>query len=170
MALVARVDSTARWLARLVTVAALAGGVAGLVLWWSVSGRRTHHLGQDAAVSLVVLAICLVPAGWLLNVRLSLLALLKLPQKLGEVTMRRGTQLLGPPRTPGSVPERSAGRLAALGSLRLVVRDYGDVVGSWASVSQLVTPGFWALTAFALLAVPILVAVAAVAGLVAAFA
>jgi len=169
-ALVARVDSTARWLARLVTVAAFAGGVAGLVLWWSASGRRTHHLGQDAAVSLVVLAVCLVPAVWLLNVRLSLLALLKLPQKLGEVTMRRSTHLSGPPRGAGSVPERSAGRLAALGSLRSVVRDYGDVVGSWATVSQLVTPGFWALTAFALLAVPILVAAAAVAGLVAAFA
>ncbi|MDQ6797924.1 MAG: hypothetical protein M3256_11420 [Actinomycetota bacterium] len=175
MALVARVDGTARWLARLATAAALVGGVAGLVLWWSASGRGVHHLGQEAVLSLLVLALCLVPAGWLLNVRFALLALLELPQKLGEVTMRHASQLLGPAgsvpeRNAGSVPERGAGPLGALGSLRGMVRDYGDVVGSWATVSQLVTPGFWALTALALVAVPILVIVAAIAGLVAAIA
>ncbi len=169
-ALVARVERTTRGLSRLVTVAAVAGGLGGAVLWWSTSGSHIHDLGRGAAVSLVVLGVCLVPAGWLLNVRLALLALLKLPAKVGEVAMRRGTQLMGTTRRGPSVAEHRVGRLAAVGSLRSAVRDYGDVAGSWATVAQLVTPTFWALTALALLAVPILVVVGAVALLVANFA
>jgi len=168
-ALVARIDGATRALARLATVAAAADGVGGLVLWWSTSGRHIRGLGPGTAVSLVVLALCLVPAGWLLNVRLALLAVLKLPETLGGVTMRRGTQLVATARRSSGVAVPRARRLAAVSSLRSMVRDYGDIVGSWATVAQVVTPTFWALTALALLAVPVLLGVGAVAGLVAAF-
>jgi len=169
-ALVARVEGTTRAVARLATVAALAGAVGGLVLWCSTSGRHLREPGQNAAVSVVVLALCLVPSGWLLNVRFSLLAVLRLPATLGEVTVRRSSGLLrrNPPGS-SAVPARPTGTLASVRTLRVLVRDYGDVAGSWATVAQLVTPTFWAVTALALLAVPILVAVAAVAGLLAAF-
>ncbi|MGI9022944.1 MAG: hypothetical protein ACR2HV_06900 [Acidimicrobiales bacterium] len=55
--------------------------------------------------------------------------------------------------------------MTGLRSLRRAVGDYGDVVGSWATVAQLVAPTFWALTALALLAVPVVVALAVLAGL-----
>jgi len=168
-AVVTRVERTTRRLSGLVTVVAVAGGLAGVLLWWSTSGSRIHHLDRRAAASLVVLGVCLVPSGWLLNVRFALLALLRLPATLGDVATRRGTQLVGATGRGPSVGEYQAGWLATVGSLRGAVRDYGDVVGSWATVAQLVTPTFWALTALALLAVPILVAVAAAATLVAAF-
>ncbi len=175
-AVVVRVEGATRRLARLVTAAAVVGGASGLALWWATDGRRIHDLGQSTAASLVVLVLCLVPAAWLLNVRFSLLALLELPGKLGGVTMRRGPELVRRARREMPAEHRAdggprlpPGRLAAARALRGLVRDYGDVVGSWATVTQLVTPTFWALTALALLAVPILVAVAAVAGLLAAF-
>ncbi|MDQ6840178.1 MAG: hypothetical protein M3137_18065 [Actinomycetota bacterium] len=169
-AVVVRVDGVTRSLARLATAAAAVGAAGGAVLWWSTAGRRV------TAASLVVLALCLVPTGWLLYVRLCLLALVKLPAKLGGVATRRGAGLMGtaPPepsteRKADTDFQVSPGRLARARTLRGLARDYGDVVGSWATVAQLVTPTFWALTALALLAVPILVAAAAVAGLVAAF-
>ncbi len=175
-AAVLRVEGATRRLARLVTAAAVVGGASGLALWWTTDGRRIHDLGQSLAASLVVLVLCLGPAAWLLHVRFSLLALLALPGKLGGVTMRRGPQLMGRARREIPAeheadrdPRLPRGRLAAARALRGLARDYGDVVGSWATVAQLVAPTFWALTALALLAVPILVAVAAVAGLLAAF-
>jgi hypothetical protein len=39
-------------------------------------------------------------------------------------------------------------------SVRGVLRDYGDVVGSWGTVAQLLAPSFWLLTLVALGAVP----------------
>lgn len=175
-AVVVRVEGATRRLARLVTAAAVVGGASGLALWWATDGRRIHDLGKFTAASLVLPVLYLVPAAWLLNVRFSLLALLELPGKLGGVTMRRGPELVGRARREipaehgaDGGPRLPPGRLAAARALRGLVRDYGEVVGSWATVAQLVTPTFWALTALALLAVPILVAVAAVAGLLAAF-
>jgi hypothetical protein len=47
-----------------------------------------------------------------------------------------------------------------------VLRDYGDVAGSWGTVAQLVAPSFWLLTLAAFVAVPVLAVVAAVAALV----
>jgi len=175
-AVVTRVDAATRRLARLATAAAVVGAASGTVLWWYTAGRQIADLGHRTAASLVVLAVCLVPAGWLLYVRLCLLSLVKLPAKLGGVATRRGAELMGTARpetaTGGGANTdlvASPGRLAKARTLRGLARDYGDVVGSWATVAQLVTPTFWALTALALLAVPILVAVAAMAGLVAAF-
>ena len=168
-AVVGRVEGAALGVIRLATVGAGLGGVAGLVLWWSAAGNRIDDGGEATVVSLLVLALCAAPAGWLLNVRFSLLALLELPEKLTGVTMRRGAQLLGAPPNDVSTGGRSTGRLAALRSLRGVLRDYGDVVGSWATVAQLLAPTFWVLTGLALLAVPVLVIGAAVAGLFKAF-
>ncbi|MDQ3896353.1 MAG: hypothetical protein M3326_03710, partial [Actinomycetota bacterium] len=58
------------------------------------------------------------------------------------------------------------GVLAAVRSVRAVVRDYGDVVASWGMVAQLLAPSFWLLTLAALAAVPVLMVVAAVVALV----
>ena len=164
--LVARVEGAARGVIALATTAAAVAGIAGVVLWWSTAGHRLDDDARGALVCLLVLGLCLAPAGWLLNVRFALLSLLELPEKLAGVTARRGAQLLGAP------PVRAAptGRLKALRSVREVVRDYGDVVGSWSTVAQLLAPTFWALTVLAVLAVPVLVVVAAVAGLVKTFA
>ncbi len=168
--LVARVEGTAKGVARLATLAAIAGAVGGLVLWGTTTGHRVDDDQEGTVVALLVLVLCLAPAVWLVNVRFSLLALLELPGKLSGVTVKRGTQLLGAPRldlpATGSVPVRKTGRLATIRSLRGVVRDYGDVVGSWATVAQLLAPTFWALTVLALLAVPVVIALAALAGLV----
>jgi len=186
----ARVEAATRGLARLATVAAVAGGTAGLVLWWSTVGHGIGRHGHSAIAAVVVLGLCLVPAGWLLNVRMAMLALLGLPATMSGVVARRGAQLVGgrrgpePERPPerGPEPERPAergpgitapivevrtGRLASVRTVRDAVRDYGDVTGSWARLGQLLTPTFWVLTGLAFLAVPVLVAVAAVAGLVA---
>jgi len=175
-AVVVRVDGAIRRLARLATAAAVIGAASGTVLWWYAAGRQMSDLGHTTAASLVVLAVCLVPAGWLLYVRLCLLSLVKLPATLGGVATRRGAELMGTAPLETSTGRRadtdhraSPGRLATARTLRGLARDYGDVVGAWATVAQLVTPTFWALTALALLAVPIQVAVAAVAGLLAAF-
>jgi len=174
VALVARVEGAAKWVARLATLAAIAGAVGGLVLWATTAGQRIDDDGEGAAVAILVLVLCLAPSGWLLNVRLSLHALLELPAKLTGVTVRRGTQLLGAPSLDlppaDSVPVRRRGRLATIRSLRGVVRDYGDVAGSWATVAQVLTPTFWALTVLAVLAVPVVIALATVAGLVRALA
>ena len=160
--LVARVEGAARRLARGATTAALVGGSAGLLLWWVAAGDRISDPWQGTAASVLVLTLCLVPAGWLLNVRFALHGLLELPGKLGGVAVRRTSSLRAdPPVAPG------AGLWGAVRSVRGVVRDYGDVVGSWATVAQLVAPSFWLLTVAALAAVPLLVVVAAVAALLA---
>jgi len=49
---------------------------------------------------------------------------------------------------------------------RCILRDYGDLVGSWGAVAQLLVPSFWLLRVAALVAVPVVVIAAAVAGLV----
>jgi hypothetical protein len=116
--------------------------------------------------SLLVLALLAAPAAWLVNVRFALLELVELPQKVAGVTTRRAAQLRpgGPP-----VERPDGGPLGAVGAVRSmwgVLRDYGDVVGAWGAVAQLVVPWFWMLTAAAFLAVPVVVALAVVVGLV----
>ncbi|MGI9022943.1 MAG: hypothetical protein ACR2HV_06895 [Acidimicrobiales bacterium] len=96
-----RAERAARATARLATVAAVAGGVAGVLLWASTAGHRIDDDGRGALVSLLVLALCLAPAGWLLNVRFSLLALLDLPATVAGVAVRRGTPVLPGPRGAG---------------------------------------------------------------------
>ena len=49
-----------------------------------------------------------------------------------------------------------------------VLRDYGDVTGSWGAVAQVLAPPFWVLTVVALLAVPLVAVLALVAALLAA--
>jgi len=160
--MVSRVGGVARRLARLVGRAAVAGGVAGLVLWWGTAGDRVDGWWRGTARSLLVLALCVAPAAWLANVRFALMELVELPDKLGGVASRRTAQLLGDD-TPIVRPDD--GLVPAIRSVREVVRDYGDVVGSWGAVAQLLAPSFWVLTGAALLAVPIVALLAAVVSL-----
>lgn len=144
----------------------MAGGAAGALLWWVTVDDRGGDWWQGAAASLVVLAVCLAPAVWLVNVRSALVDLVELPEKLGGVTTRRAAQLRADP----PVERPDGGLLVTVRSVRGVVRDYGDVVGSWGTVAQLLVPSFWLLTVAAFAAVPIVVLIAAVAGLVAFYA
>ena len=159
---VARVEGAACWLARLATRTAAVGGAAGVLVWWVVTGDRVVDWWQGTAGSLLVLALCLAPAAWLVNVRSALVNLVELPDKLGGVAARRAAQLRD--GTPLYPPE--GGPLQAVRAVRGVARDYGDVVGSWGTVAQLLVPSFWLLTAAAFLAVPVVVVAAVVAGLV----
>lgn len=159
---VARAEGGACWLARLCTKAAAVGGAAGALLWWLAAGDRVDEWWRGTAGSLLVLGLCLLPAGWLLNVRFALLGLVELPAKLSGVATRRAGQL-----GQGRRPERpDGGALQAGRSVYGIVRDYGDVVGSWGTVAQLLVPWFWMATIVALAAVPVLVVAAAIAGLV----
>ncbi len=157
--LVARVEGKACWLARLATRAAVAGGAAALVLWWVAAGDRVTDWWRGTAGSLLVLVLVAAPAAWLVNVRFALLELVELPEKLGGVASRRLRR-----RSPVERP--AGGPLDGVRSLWGVLRDSADVVGAWGAVAQLVTPPFWLLTTAAFVAVPVLVAAAAVAGLV----
>lgn len=159
--LVARVEGAACWLARMAGRAALVGGGAGLVLWWFVAGDRLTDWWQGTASSLLVLAVCSAPALWLLNVRFALIGLVELPDTLGGVATRRASGW----RARGPVERPDGGLLGAVRSVRAVVRDYGDVAGSWGTVAQLVVPSFWLLTLAALAAVPVVAVLAAVAAL-----
>ncbi|HEV2758820.1 MAG TPA: hypothetical protein VGV86_04560 [Acidimicrobiales bacterium] len=160
--MVARVEGAACWLARLATKAAVIGGAAGVALWWVIAGSRVDEWWRGTVGSVLVLLLCVAAPAWLLNVRSALHDLVELPEKLTGVTTRRVAELRG-----GARPERpDGGALQAMRSVRGVLRDYGDVVGSWGTVAQLLVPSFWLLTAVALVAVPILVVLAAVAGLV----
>ncbi len=163
---VARVEGKACWLARLATRAAVVGGTAGLVLWWVAAGDRVTEWLRGTAGSLLVLVLVLAPAAWLVNVRFALLELVELPDKLAGVATRRASSFR--PGGPARPVERPAGGpVAAVRSVWGVLRDYGDVVGAWGAVAQLVAPTFWLLTAAALVAVPVVVALAATAGLMA---
>ena len=160
--MVARVEGAACWLARLATKAAVIGGAAGVVLWWVTAGSRIGDWWQGTAGSVLVLLLCGAAPVWLVNVRSALRDLVELPEKLTGVTTRRLAELRG-----GAPAERpDGGTLQAMRSVRSVLRDYGDVVGSWGTVAQLLVPSFWVLTATALLTVPVLIVLAAVAGLV----
>ena len=162
---VARVEGKACWLARLATRSSVVGGVGGLLVWWVAAGERVTDWWQGTATSLVVLVLLLAPAGWLLYVRLALLELVELPHKLVGVTTRRAGHLRRG-RTVVDVERPEGGPVEAVRSVWGVIRDYGDVVGAWGAVAQLVVPSFWVLTAAALVAVPVIVALAAVVGLV----
>lgn len=155
--LVAVVDGPARRLARVATRAAAVGGVAGLVLWWVAAGDRIADRWGGTVASLLALVLCLAPAAWLLNVRFALHGLLELPETLGGVAARRSAPFRDVPPPRGLWPTVQA--------VRGIVRDYRDVVGSWATVAQLLAPSFWLLTVVALAMVPVVVA-AAIAGLV----
>ncbi len=164
--MVARVEGAACWLARLSTKAAVIGGTAGVVLWWVTAGGRIDEWWQGTVGSVLVLLLCVAAPGWLFNVRSALHDLVELPDKLAGVTTRRVAGLRG-----GARPQRpEGGTLQAMRSVRGVLRDYGDVVGSWGTVAQLLVPSFWLVTAVALAAVPVLVVLAAVAGLLESYA
>jgi len=157
--LVARVEGAARWLAWVATRGALIGGVAGAALWWVTSGERLPDWWQGTAGSLLVLLLCLAPALWLLNVRMSLLGLVELPATLGGVATRRLRRAGAGARPPAP----DGGVFGAVRSTWGVLRDYGDVTGSWGTVAQLLAPPFWMLTVLALLAVPVVAVLAMVA-------
>lgn len=160
--MVARVEGAACWLARLATRGAIVGGGAGILLWWVAAGHRIDDWWQGTLASVLVLALCVAAPAWLVNVRSALHDLVELPEKLSGVTTRRAAHLRG-----GSWPARpEGGALQAVRSVRGVLSDYGDVVGSWGTVAQLLVPSFWLLTVAALVAVPVLSVVAVVAGLV----
>lgn len=162
-AVVARLRDAIRWLARMATVAAALGAAGGLLLWWASGSDQVTEWWQGTLGSLLTLAVCLAPAGWLVNVRFALLELAELPDKVSGVATRRFAEL-----RPSTELERPPGGVVGtVRSVRGVVRDYGDVVGSWGTVAQLVVPWFWFLTLAALVAVPLLFLLAAVAGLVA---
>ena len=159
--LVARVGGAARWLAWFATRVAAVGGAAGIALWGLTAGDRLTDWWQGMAGSVLVLALCLAPALWLVNVRMSLLGLLELPETVSGVAARR----MG--RTPANArpPAPAGGAIGAVRSIWGVVRDYGDVAGSWGAVAQILAPPFWLLTVVALLAVPLVVVLALVAAL-----
>lgn len=161
--LVSRVDGAARWLAWTATRVAAVGAVAGAVLWWFVAGDDVSEWWRGTAGSLLVLALCLLPALWLLNVRMSLLGLVELPETLGGVAARRA----GRPRDADRPAKPDGGVLATVRSLRSILQDYGDVAGSWGTVVQVLVPSFWMLTAVAFVAVPVLAVTAMVAALLA---
>ena len=160
--LVGRVEGAACWLARVATRTAVAGLAAGLALWWFTAGDRVTDWWQGSAASLLVLALCVAPAAWLLNVRIALVDLVELPDTLSGVATRRAGGLRR--REPAEAPE--TGLLGAVRAVRGVVRDYGDVVGSWGTVAQLLAPAFWLLTLAAFASVPVVALLAAVAALV----
>ena len=159
--LVARVEGAACWLAGLATRAAMVGALAGVVLWWFIAGERVTEWWQGTGGSLLVLGLCLAPALWLVNVRTVLVELVELPETLTGVATRRA-RVFGK-RPPSSKPQ--GGLLATVRSVRGVARDYGDVVGSWGTVAQLLAPAFWFLTLAALATVGLLCVLAAVAAL-----
>jgi hypothetical protein len=161
--LVARVEGAARWLVAFATRAAGVGGAAGIALWWLSAGDGVGDWWQGTAGSVVVLALCLAPALWLVNVRMSLLGLLELPETLGGVAARR----VGRAPSDAKPPAPAGGPIGAVRSIWGVVRDYGDVAGTWGAVAQVLAPPFWLLTVVALLAVPLLVVLALVAALLA---
>jgi len=171
--MVARVGGAACRLAWVATRAAVVGAGAGVLLWWATAGNRVDEWWQGTATSLLVLALCLAPALWLLNVRFALVALVELPTTLGGVATRRAGRLRLSPRTSGSdsgamSPAPGPARaLEAAQAIREAMRDYGDVAGSWGTVAQLLVPSFWLLTAAALVAVPLLVLLALLAAVVA---
>ncbi len=155
--LVAHVEGAACRLARVATKATLAGGTTAIVLWWFAAGDRLTDWWQGTLASAVVLVLCVAPAIWLLHVRSALVELVELPETLSGVATRRAGRL----RAGGRAEAPDGGLLGAVRSVRDVVRDYGDVVGSWGMVAQLLAPSFWLLTLAALAAVPVVVLLAA---------
>ncbi len=162
VAVVGRVEGAACWLAGTATKGALVGGGAGLVLWWLTAGERLTDWWQGTTTSVLVLLVCVAPALWLVNVRTALAELVDLPQTLGGVAARRAGMLGGRARPSKPV----GGVLAAVRTVRGLLRDYDDVVGSWATIAQLLAPLFWVLTLAALVAVPVVAILAAVVALV----
>lgn len=134
-----------------------------MALWWLAAGDRLGAWWRGTAGSVVVLALCLAPALWLVNVRMSLLGVLELPEALGGVAARR----VG--RTPSAAkpPAPAGGAIGAVRSIWGVARDYGDVAGTWGAVAQVLAPPFWLLTVVALLAVPLVVVLALAVALLA---
>ena len=161
--MVARVETAARRLARVATRAAVAAGVAGLVLWAAVAGGRVGDWWRGTATSLLVLAACLAPAVWLVNVRYVLAELLKVPDRLGGLARWGAGDRRG--RSPGEWPDRGLRHMVR--AAQEIGRDASDILGSVGAVAQLVAPTFWFLTAAALAAVPVLALLAALAALVA---
>jgi len=136
-----------RLLSTLVRVAgygAVAGAASGLALWKIVAADELGDGTAGTVGSLVLMALFVLPAGWLLNVRFTLQSLRDLPDTLIQVA------------------ERSRA-MTPMGA----VRSYGDITGSWALVLQLLSPVFWIASAAALVAVLALTVAAMVATAVA---
>ena len=164
--MVSRAKGATCWLARLATRAAIVGGIAGALLWWIEGSGRIDEWWQGTAASLLILAICLAPAAWLLYVRVALLELVELPEKLtGVATRRIGHLRMGAPPLDAEPERPKGGVVGGARSVWGIVSDYGDVVGSWGAVAGLIVPSFWFFSAAALAAVPILIVLVAVAGL-----
>jgi hypothetical protein len=79
-----------------------------------------------------------------------MVGLVELPDMLSGVARRRTGAL----RASDRADRPDGGVFGAVRSVRGVLRDYGDVVGSWGTVAQLLAPSFWLLTLVALGAVP----------------
>ncbi|CAA9214214.1 MAG: hypothetical protein AVDCRST_MAG50-356 [uncultured Acidimicrobiales bacterium] len=156
--LLGRARMPARFLMVVATVAALAGGVGGLLLWAVLSAPRLFDWFEGTLTSVISLVLLLLPAGWLVFVRFTLAELVELPTKLGEVARRRGGQLRRVPRPP-------EGPGGAARSVYRAARDYAEVTGGWGLVAQLATPWFWALTVAALIVALILAALAPIIAL-----
>ncbi len=159
-AAIERIKGPAAWLAALVTVAAVLAAASGGLLWWAITGALVRNWWQGTLAALVLLALLLVPALWLLNVRLALTSLVELPTRLEDVVKRRGPQL-----RHLRLERPSGGIISTMRAVRDAARDYGDVVGSWGVVAQVAAPSFWLLTAAALAVVPVLVALSLLGGL-----
>ena len=140
-----RLRAVLSFAARMATRASITSGIAATLIWWNIGSRRVGDWPGGTLRSLLVLALLLAPAAWLLNVRVALTSVRDLPGTLQDVARRRGPQLrdaLSDPYASPSFPSvRSGGR---------AIRDYGDVAGSWATVAQIVTPQFWLFTVAAL--------------------
>lgn len=157
--LILRVRGGVSWLARFATGMAVVGGLAGALLWAVITG------GSGGLGAIVLIVVLLAPAAWLLNVRFAFRALLGLPAKLGTVGERLRSDRSG----DAGRDERPTGSMVVVArSVHGAVREYDDLLGSWAAVAQMVSPWFWFLTVLACLAVPVLVVVSLIAALIAA--
>lgn len=163
----------ARWLGRQATRGAVIGAVAGLVLWWVLSGSKALGGEGIRLGTIVSLVLLLAPAAWLLNVRAAVRDLAELPARLQSLVRRRvdqGRGLLGsdPDAARGviDVDTGAIGPVDATRAVRSAVVDYRDLVGASARVGQMLSPGFWLLTIVAVAAVALLSLVAPLALLV----
>ena len=172
-AVVQRAARPARWLARVLGLAAVVALGCAVLLWWF--GFRDDLSDGETGVleSVVAAAIVLAPGGWLLLARRSLRELADLPGTMGGLA-RRGAEHLGrrppPVLTPAAPTPAPAGRPArsaasAARSVYGAVRDAGDLLAGRALLIQLATVHFWLFTLFALLAVPFLALFALIAAI-----
>ena len=149
-AAISRIAGPTTWLARVATVAAGCSVPPALIVWWAVAGDDLGDRWRRTIGAVLVLVVFLLPAAWLVNVRVALTSLVALPGAL-EVARRRGGEVRN-----RRIDRPEGGLFGTVRAIRSLVQDYSDVVGGWALVVQLVSPVFWLLTGLAFLAVPVL--------------